>query len=43
MIGKNPFNNQTPQEPSSFQVQAAPREELLSSEEANDLLDDLNG
>ena len=43
MIGQNPFNNQTPQEPSSFPVQAAPREELLSSEEANDLLDDLNG
>jgi hypothetical protein len=38
----NPFINQRPKEPRSFSVQAAPREELMSSEEADDLLDDLN-
>ncbi|MDP7043485.1 MAG: hypothetical protein QF807_05655 [Candidatus Thalassarchaeaceae archaeon] len=41
-MGQNPFITQRPKEPRSYSVQAAPRDELMSSEEADDLLQDLN-
>ena len=41
-MNPNPFAPQPQIAPSSFSVKAAPREDLMSTEEASGLLDDLN-
>ena len=41
-MAPDPFAPQVAKEPSSFEVEAAPREDLISTDEAIDLLNDLS-